>query len=184
VWADIEAFLRDPGDVLAQLAMRMQGHSDRTEQMRDKLAGLKMALGAKQAERDVVVGLYRRGRIDAATLDRQLDQIAEEESELRAQIAEQEAILSHSDRAQADLRSADALLRESRARLDASPDFATRQDIARILVERVVVDTRTDERGHKQATVTVLYRFDPPHARTASPTVTTRTGRDSWRLRA
>jgi site-specific DNA recombinase len=174
VWTDIETFLRDPGDVLAQLAETMKSRENRVDKLRDELAGLKLRRGSKQAERDTVIGLYRRGRIDAATLDRQLDQIAEEESELQDMISEREAMLTDAQRAGEELRSAEALLQDLRTRLGTSLDFSTRRRIVEILVERVTVDTITDDQGKKQATITVRYRFD-------APAITTRTGTDSSR---
>lgn len=172
VWADIEAFLCNPGDVLAQLAEQMQGQENRTDELRDELAGLKLRLGSKQAERDTVVGLYRRGRIDTMTLDRQLDQIAEEECELQDAITQREAALTDARRTEDDLRTADDLLHDLRARLDASLDFPTRRRIIETLVGGVTVDTETDERGHKRVAVTVRYRFDAPNP----PSIITHTG--------
>lgn len=181
VWADLDEFMRNPDDVLVELAEQLHGEETRADQMRDALAGLKMQFGAKQAERDTMLALYRRGRIDAAALDRQLDQIAEEEGDLRVLVTEQESALSQADRIESDLRSAEALLREARERLDDSPDFATRQDIVRLFVERVTVVT--NERGHKEANARVSYRFKR-QSRGAPPSITTRTGRGSWPLPA
>ncbi len=177
IWADIEAFLRDPGDVLAQLAEQMHGQESRADELRDELAGLKLRLGSKQAERDTVVGLYRRGRIDAMTLDHQLDQIAEEARDLEEAIAQHEATLTDARRAEDNLRTADELLHDLRARLDVQLDYQTRRRIVETLVERVTVNTEADEHGHRHAVATVRYRFDAPNP----PSIVTRTGRGSWR---
>jgi site-specific DNA recombinase len=184
VWADVEAFLRDPGDVLAQLAEQLRGRADRTEELRDVLAGLKLRLGDKQGERDVMLGLYRRGRIDDGALNRQLDQIVDEERELLAAIAEYEASLTEARRTEEDLRTADTLLRDLRERLDASPDFETRRRIIATLVEGVTVDTQVDERGQKHAAVAVRYRFDAPDVRASLPAFTDRRGTGSSPPRA
>lgn len=179
IWADVEQFLRDPGDVLRQLADKMQGQGDRADEMRDELAGLKLRLGTKQAERDTVVSLFRRGRIDAGTLDRQLDEIAGEEKDLQATIAEYETALADARQAEEKLRSADALLRELRTRLDASLDFATRRRVIETLVERITVNTGTDEDGQPRIEVNVRYRFAEPETLPAVTGITTHTGTDS-----
>jgi site-specific DNA recombinase len=184
VWTDIETFLRDPGDVLAQLAETMKIRESRVDELRDKLAGLKLRRGSKQAERDTVVGLYRRGRIDDATLERQLDQIADEESEHLLMLAELEAVLTNSQQAGEELRLAETLLQDLRTGLDTSPDtsldFSVRRRIVETLVKRVTVTTFTDEHSKKQATIEVRYRFD---GRT-SPTITYCTGTDFSKLPA
>ena len=178
VWTDIEGFLRNPGDTIAPRAEQTNVHGSRTDALRDTLAGYQLQLGQKQAERDSILTLYRKGRIDTATLDRQLDEIALEESDLQETITEHEVALANANRVGEELHTAEALITELRTRLDASLDFATRRRIVEILVDRVTVQTVTDEQSKKQAAVMVRYHFAP----SPSPTIAPRRGMDSWPL--
>src|SRR3954447_16671517 len=60
VWADIEAFLRDPGDVVERLRERILMPDSERQQQEKKLNDLKARLQDKTAERDRVLALYRR----------------------------------------------------------------------------------------------------------------------------
>src|SRR5580704_608036 len=84
VWADIEAFLRDPGDVLERLRDRLSLKDDERQKHEKELASLKERLDQKGAEKDRILGLFRRGRIDDATLDQQLEAINLESAGLRS----------------------------------------------------------------------------------------------------
>jgi hypothetical protein len=65
----IEAFLRNPGYILERLRERLllqQGERQHQQKQFDALRG---RLEEKSTERERMLGLYRRGRIDEATLD-------------------------------------------------------------------------------------------------------------------
>jgi site-specific DNA recombinase len=51
VWADIEAFLRDPGDVLERLRQRFTMRDDERQRRQKELDGFKIRLEEKTAER-------------------------------------------------------------------------------------------------------------------------------------
>ena len=67
-------------------------------------------LEQKSGERDRVLALFRRGRIDDATLDKQLDEINAETIALTTEIDATTRALSSGDQ-QAQLNSAEALLK-------------------------------------------------------------------------
>src|SRR5262249_21218314 len=75
VWADIEAFLRNPGEHLERLRKRLELDGDEQQRQEKELQRLRGLLDQKGEERDRVLALFRRGQIDEATLDRQLDEI-------------------------------------------------------------------------------------------------------------
>src|SRR2546429_79753 len=107
------------------------GEADR---LRAEAAKLQQALDAKTAERDLVIGLYRKGRISAADLDRQLGQVDLEEAETRAAAADLLGRATAAEQATAHLRSTDALL----ARLNAQLDHALTWELKRSLLEMLV----------------------------------------------
>ena len=75
VWADIESFLRNPGEILARLHERVTMQDGDRQRRQKELDDFQAALLQKTSERDRILGLFRRGRIDETTLDAQLDLI-------------------------------------------------------------------------------------------------------------
>jgi site-specific DNA recombinase len=116
VWADIEAFLRNPGEILERLRQRLS-MPDSDCQQRNELAGLKARLAEKAAERERMLGLFRRGPIDDVTLDHHLDMIDADSAGLQPEIEVAESALLAGDRA-AQLRAAEELLGTLRRRLE------------------------------------------------------------------
>jgi site-specific DNA recombinase len=105
VWADIESFLRNPGEILERLRDRGAMQDGERQRLQKALDELTTRLQQKAGERDRVLGLFRRGRIDDATLDQQLDQINTETFRLHAEIEAATNALTAGDRA-AQLQSA------------------------------------------------------------------------------
>jgi transcriptional regulator with XRE-family HTH domain len=160
VWADIEAFLRNPGDVLERLRDRLTLKDEDRQRHEKELASLKGRLEQKTSERDRILGLFRRGRIDEATLDQQLDSINMEATGLRSGIEAAEHALSAEGRA-AQLRSAESLLAALRTKLASPIPPEMKRQIVEILVERVQADT-VERFGVQQSEITIVYRFTRP----------------------
>lgn len=179
IWADIEGFLRDPGPILEQLAERTREQDHDAEQVRDEIARYQQAMQAKQSEKDAVIALFRRGRIDAAALDRQLDDVQKEETHLRDQIDAMQERLRAGQATEQQVRGAAGLLTQLRARLDEPMTWELQRQLVEALVARIVVDTTTDESGKKHAKVRVTYRFDETHPRALVSSAATRTDKDS-----
>src|SRR5260370_25885931 len=121
IWHDVEDFLRNPGPALAQLAEQMGNVTTTAERVQGDLARWQQQLGTKQGEKDSVIALYRRGRIDAGELDRQLDQVQVEEADLRARVDALQQQLRDGQSARERLTSAEAMLRRLRTRPGAPP---------------------------------------------------------------
>jgi len=96
----------------------MQAEAGDGTKNRDRLRRLRGLLEGKASERSKVVGLYRRGRINDAELDEQVEEIDKDAAGLTAQIAELESKLSGTDESGAALDGAEALLTRLRQRLD------------------------------------------------------------------
>src|ERR1035437_2407778 len=75
IWADIESFLRDPGEILERLRERLSMKGNERQRQQKELEQLRDRLEEKTTERERMLGLFRRGRIDDATLDQHLDLI-------------------------------------------------------------------------------------------------------------
>lgn len=173
VWQDIAGFLRDPGAVLDLLAAQLQVQEGETERLRAELAQGQRALGDLDGEKHKVIALYRKGRIDESDLDRQLDQVQQDEAAARAELADLQERLRGVQGKEEGLRGAQGLLERLARRLGEPLTWQTRRQIAEALVEGIRVDTvPVGAGGKKEAHVTVTYRFGPSTA--------LGTGRDSW----
>ena len=157
VWADIETFLRNPGEILERLRQRLELDGDEQRRREKDLQRLRGLLEQKSGERDRILALFRRGRIDEATLDKQMDEIEGEAAGLRAEIETEARALSCADRRE-QLSSAEALLASLRKRLNKPipPDLKRR--IVETLVDSVRADT-VERWGVQQSNITVTYRF-------------------------
>ena len=84
VWSDCRRFIDDPGETLreaqAELRKRM-GDTVNVDGQRQRLTRL---LAEKEAERECVITLFRRGRTTIADVEHQLDAIQREASEIRS----------------------------------------------------------------------------------------------------
>ncbi len=175
VWQDIESFLRDPGAVLDLLAAQMQVQEGETERLRGELAKREQALGDLDGEKDKVIALYRKGRIDESDLDRQLDQVQQDKAGARAELADLRERLRSVREKEEGLRGAQGLLERLARQLGEPLSGELRRQVVEALVEGIRVDTVQDGAGgKKEARVTVTYRFGPSTA--------LGTGGDSWLL--
>jgi site-specific DNA recombinase len=86
VWADIETFLRNPGEILERLRERLSSKGEEQKRRQKELQQFRDWLEEKTIERERMLGLFRRGRIDDTTLDQHLNLIDVEADGLRAEI--------------------------------------------------------------------------------------------------
>jgi site-specific DNA recombinase len=161
VWADVEAFLRDPGPVLKRLHAKLEAEAAGSSDTQKKLTRLEGLLEQKATERNRVVALYRRGRLTDTELDGQMDEIGKEEAALQVQIDELRGKLGHAGTIGDTVSSAQTLLAELRTRLDEPLSWELKRQVIEVLVAGIRVET-VEECGVKQSRVTVSYRFSQP----------------------
>ncbi len=153
VWADIERFLRDAGDVLDDLRAEQDAHSTSAIAEAEAIT-IGRALEHLEAQRKQSLALNIRGRLPDVELDAELDRINEERSELERRVTALEP-----SRSDVPPESAMDLLEEVRSRLDAGLTDVQRQEVIRLLV-RIVVHTELPAEGRKKsARAVVEYRF-------------------------
>jgi len=158
VWSDVLEFLSKPSVVIERLQARMKDEAGDAAKHRDRLRRLQGLLAGKAEERNKVVSLYRRGRLNDAELDQQVDEIDKDAAGLAAQIQELEAKLGGADANGAVLEGAEALLTRLRKRLDQPLAFDRRRQLVELLVGGIRIETIRN--GEKRETiVTVTYRF-------------------------
>jgi hypothetical protein len=144
--------------VLQQLRRQQAAERQASAGRRAKLAGVQEALGKQEEERARVLGLYRKGRIGEEAVERQMQEMAEEEVALRAEMAELARQLEGVDTATAQLDAAAGVLEKLEARLREPLSWELRRELIESLVEQVRVDTR-QHGDHREASITVTYRF-------------------------
>jgi site-specific DNA recombinase len=161
VWSDVEAFLRNPKPVLAQLHARLESDAQGSDQIRKQATRLEGLLAQKAMERSRVVGLYRRGRLTDTDLDAQMEEVGKEEAALEAQLVELRGRIAGADSIGANITSAQALLAKLRKRLDEPVSWEIKRRLIEVLVAGIKVDT-VEECGVKQSNIAVTYRFSEP----------------------
>jgi site-specific DNA recombinase len=155
IWADVERFLRDPGDVLLDLAAEAdrEGEAAITEAEAVTLA---RALEALDQQRSRAIDLVVSGVVTKEELSSRLARIESERAELERRLA--------AVRPAAELLASPTeldLLDDVRARLEVGLTAAQRHEIVRLLV-RVRIRTREDGDGTKRASAQIEYRFPRP----------------------
>jgi site-specific DNA recombinase len=158
IWTDVEGFLRHPGNVLDQLRQQQKDELERADELIAEIGRAERAIDAKQDERDTVLTLYRKGRIDNDSLDRQLDAIHQEESFLKQQVEGIRARLRAAEERNEHFNYADALLRTLNERLAGPLDWNTRRQLIETLVERITVQT-VEQNGRRSVNIIARYRF-------------------------
>ncbi len=172
IWADIEAWLRDPGPLAEKL--RAEANADPATALLDaERITLEAALREQTSERDRVLHAFRKGRYTADEFDQAMDEIDEATKTLQARLAALQPLSELQD----EVVTQD-VLEMIRGHLDGGLSDEERQEIVRLLVRRIVVYTEMLESGEKRARAVVEYRFPQPE----SDVVSTLEGRDSSRL--
>jgi site-specific DNA recombinase len=175
VWGDVEGFLRNPGVVTDKLQQRLLSERGNSKRSQEHLRKLEGALESKGAERDKILGLFRKGLINENVLERQLGQIGQEENALRANIEDVSSKLRGVADGTAQLQSTQALLDKLRGQLDAGVSWEVKRQLIEALVGGIRIETH-EEDGKRCASVVVTYRF--------VSSVDARTDRGSSRPRA
>ena len=160
VWADIESFLRNPGELLGRLRDRLAMQDGERQRRQKELGGLEAMLAQKTEEQNRILVLFRRDRIDEKTLEEQLDQIKVEAEDLQLEIDTVSRTLSAGDRT-AQLQSAESLLATWRDRLDGPIPAQLKRQIVEILVESIQANT-VEHWGVQQSEIAITYLFTQP----------------------
>jgi len=172
IWADVENFLRKPSVVIRQLQERLVAERSDSRRQQERLGRLENTLAGKAVERNRILGLFRKGRISEADLERQMDEIDSEETGLRAQIEELSSGIRGVANVSAQIQSTQALLEKLRGLLDQGLSWEIKRQLIEALVGGIRIDTQ-EEGGKRCASIVVTYRF--------AGSIATCTGKDSWR---
>jgi site-specific DNA recombinase len=169
VWADVERFIREPGETLTLLAAQQGVQADQATTHRERLAHVQQQHDGQQRERDSVVALFRKGTIDERDLDRQLADIKQEEAGYLHDRDQLLAAQQSAADAQQRLQTARDKLLKLRALLDSNAlTPALQREAVEGLVASIRIETHPDglsRRGQPKyrPNVVVTYYFDERH---------------------
>lgn len=166
--------------MLQQLHSRLESDAKGEEKTRQQITRLDGLLAKKAEERNRVLGLFRRGRLDDKALDQQMDEIGLEEAALEKQLDELRGKVTSSESIATTVRSAEALLAKLRKRLDGPVSWEMKRHLVEIVVANIRVDT-TESWGVKQSEIIVNYRFAQPEI--AMPVMVTQSYTGNSRIR-
>lgn len=167
VWADIEVFLRDPGEILKDLAQERDSDTSAAVKEVERIT-LEKTMQQLAQRRKTAIDLRTRGRITDEEMDEVLAEVAREQSKVEERL---EALEPETEKEPEPI--SEDLLDEIRKRLDLGLTPQQRQEIVRLLVKRITIYTEGEGKDRKARAV-IEYRFTPPVA------VLTGTGRGSW----
>jgi hypothetical protein len=156
VWADIEAFLRSPGDLLHELEAEEENGSAEAA-AREQRDTLRSALEDNAGQRNRVLDLAQSGFLEKDELKTRLADL----SGHRTALEERLRALERATDAPLDPEGLVTLAR-LHERLDAGLTDEERAEIVRLLVRRIVIHTEVGEDGEKRARAVVEYRFPKP----------------------
>jgi site-specific DNA recombinase len=164
IWRDCCAFIREPGEVLAEAQRELHAKAEKAADTDGQRQLLEQQIADKDAERERVLTLFRRGHIAVGEAEAQLNQSAEETAVLRQMLTAVTSQAALSTALETHLTQASTLLIELQDRLgdvERSDDLALKRHVIELLVGRIRVSTEGTG-WDKRATVTVQYAFGEP----------------------
>jgi hypothetical protein len=151
VWQDIERWLRNPGEILNEL--NVENDWSKAAAVREaELTILKKRLSDLELEKKG----YHRQNAQGLLNDTDLRGFVEELSEKKISIEKRLAELSPAE-SEPEIIPVD-LLHELRRRLDNGLSEEQRQEIARLLVKQITIQTKMED-GNRYCKAEIQYRF-------------------------
>jgi site-specific DNA recombinase len=163
VWAGCREFILHPGPALAEAQQQLRARLAQTTDLDQRRRALQQQLARKEAEREPVLTLLRRGRITLAEAECQLDALAQEMGDLRQAIDILSAQAAQTAAAEAHLTDAAAMLArlgDKLAEIEAKDDWALKREVVESLVARVLIHTEGEARA-RHAKAIITYAFEP-----------------------
>ena len=148
VWADVERFLRDPGDILEELSKEREMDSSAAVAEAERVS-LGNALAGLHQRRKNAIDLNIRETISQEELDEHLKEITREQQGVAERLGELEG-----DLLQTEEPLGLDLLQELKTRLEAGLTDAQRQEVVQHLVKRITIHTQGE-----RLRVLIEYRF-------------------------
>jgi hypothetical protein len=171
VWADVRAFLADPGEVLERVREHMADEDDYAE-LEQRRGSLKKRLAEVEAELNRLLNLYATGEIDAEWLTTHVRDREGRIDNLKLLIASVESDMASREQDRLAAAQTETWLRKLADNLaevegDTPEAFQKRRELVQLLVEKITADRDGDGRPR----VHMTYRFGPPPEEPFVPSV-------------
>jgi hypothetical protein len=144
VWEDIVHFAMDSESALDELCRENDTDQSRVEALRQEADVLRRQLGDSGAQRERILGLYRRGVIDDTAVEQQMQAIQAEHAQVKASLEDIERRLASLASRDARIEQAGATLLQLVRLLDGVKrplDFAAKRRLVEELVERIEIES-------------------------------------------
>jgi len=172
VWLDIEALLRNPGDLIDRLQGEAAHREDSAAAVHEaERVTLDAALVELSGQRQRTLDLFKRGHITGEELEADMAEILQRRQSLEQRL---DNLLQASTKEEPSVPL--DLFEELRRRLDEGLSDEVRGEVVRALVKRITVYTTVYDPRRKDLRIVIEYRFP----RCSSDV----TGTDSWLQRA
>jgi site-specific DNA recombinase len=164
VWQECRTFILNPGDALDEARRKLRERmADSTRFDAERRATLQ-TLAEKETERERILTMYRKGKIDEAEAETQLDAIAKEAGQLRELLESMRAQAALIDASEAFLTESATLLAQLRgelAEIDATDNQARKRAVIERYVRQITVETRRVGPRKLEANVGIFLRLKP-----------------------
>ena len=158
IWSDIEAFLRNPGELLTRL--EKEAEEDTAEvTMREQRITLRTALTDNAHQRGRLLDLAQSGLLEKEELAERLAELGRAKKALSERLRALEPV---EDVGKGPEASASETLERLLRSLDGGLTDEERSEIVKLLVRRIVIHTEAAPNGKKRARAVVEYRFPAP----------------------
>jgi site-specific DNA recombinase len=164
VWQECRRFILNPGEALNEARRALRERMADATRFDAKRRVTLDALAGKETERERILTMYRRGKIDADEAERELDAIAREAGQLREDLESMRAQSALVDIQEAHLTETAALLDRLRGELqaiDATNDLTRKREVIEHYVRQITVQTRVLGPRRKEADVKIALRLAP-----------------------
>ena len=153
IWADVDAWLDDPGPVLEDLANQLQDEADEVVDLAGDIARLEREHAGKDTERERLLTGYRKGLLSDDDLDSGLRSIRRETETIERELVALERASDRLEERRAQLNDAGDLLRQLQTLRRDGMTFETRRKVVETLISEITVN----DEGEAE----VVYRFTP-----------------------
>lgn len=167
VWQACVDFIQNPGDAIKELAASMEERKSQKAALTAELEMVKKAAQEKEVEKQSILDLYRKRIIGSVDVEQQLQQIGREKAALDQRARDLERQIEAEEGLAQQFDTAEELLADLKAKLEANPPFEVRREIVRALVKEIIIDTKPGDNGRPRAIVTARYTFSKVVTRTA-----------------
>jgi site-specific DNA recombinase len=164
IWKECAAFIRDPGSALDEARRKLRAQMTRATGFDAERRTALEALAEKETERERILTMYRKGKIDETEAEAQLDMIAKEAGQLRERLESLRAQAALIDASEAFLTDSAALLGQLRgdlAEIESTNDQARKRAVIERYVRQITVETRRVGPRKLEADVRVFLRLKP-----------------------